>query len=237
MGVGQEVAVTRSWRAVAIVATGVVAAVLYCNFVLDVVLPGSHDLLTVVSEMEMEGQEHAHLLRVTDVICGILTIAILPPVWSALPPDGWRRTAVAMTVVFAIGNALAGVVRLPCTVDNPDCTGGGADLQRWLHDGFSIVSAAALFLGALAVAADTKRHGPRWLHQWARFTFWVGGVLGTVVFAAAGAADPTSWQTGVSQRVQLVISSAWVVCLSVYAAGDGLRARGGWFRSRPRSDG
>jgi len=222
----------RDWRAVAILVTGFLGAFLYCNFLLDVVLPGEHDWFAVVSEMEMEGEKYAHLLRVTDVVCGVLVVAILPPVWSALPRDGWRRTAIWMTVTFAVGNALAGVVRLPCTAANPDCSGGWADLQRVLHDGFSIVSATALFLGALAIASDTKRVGPLWLHRWARFTFWVAGVAGTIAFGVFGAIDPESWQTGLSQRAQLVLSSVWIVVLAWYAAGDGLRARGGWFGSR-----
>jgi hypothetical protein len=208
----------RDWRAWALVVTSVIAGFFYANFFLDMMLPGTHDWSAVVSELEKPGFEHAEVLRTTDVICGLLILVLLPFVRAALPPGGRRSWAIWLTVAFAVGNAVAGAVRLP-TGD-----GFGAHIQQWIHDGASTISQTAVFLGAVAIALDTPLHGRRWLRDAAWLTFWLGGVLGTILFGGSALIDSSSWQTGASQRFQIVVTSLWVVCLGVFAATDGLRA-------------
>ena len=198
-------------------AVGAVAAFLYSNFLLDAIFSPDHDWLAVVSDLEVPGEPTATLLRVTDVVCAVLTVSLLPWVWRALPADGWRRPAVWLTVVFAAGGILAALVPLPCAAPEV-CTSAADEMQRWWHDGFSVVSATALFLGAGCVALDTRRHGPAWMHRAARLTFWVGGVVGTIVFLALGTWDPDAWQTGLAQRLQIGVMSGWIFCLALYAA-------------------
>jgi hypothetical protein len=208
----------KDWRAWALVVTGVIAGFLYSNFLLDMVLPGTHDWSVVVSELEKPGYEHAVVLRTTDVICGLLVLALLPYVRSALPPGRRRTWAIWLTAAFAVGNAVAGAVPLP-TDD-----GLGAHVQQWIHDGASTISQTAVFLGAVAIALDTPYHGRKWLRDAAWLTFWLGGVLGTILFGGFALIDSSSWQTGMAQRFQIAVTSLWVVCLGVFAATDGLRA-------------
>ena len=214
----------KSRRAVALVLVGVVAALFYSNFLLDVAFSTDHDWFAVVSELEVPGAQTATLLRTTDVLCGVLVLALLPYVHAALPAGGWRRWAVSMTAIFAVTAAAAGVISLPCA-NEVSCSTTGDEVRRWIHDGLSIVSQTTVFLGALAVGLDTRHHGPRWIHRAAWITFWVGGVLGTLVFAYYGTTDSSSWQTGIAQRFQIAMTSAWIICLAVLAAGPPVRAQ------------
>ena len=204
-------------RAVVLLVVGTVAAFLYSNFLLDAVFSPDHDWLAVVSDLEVPGEPTATLLRVTDVVCAVLTVSLLPWVWQALPG---RRVAPPSGVAdrgVRSGSVLAALVPLPCAAPEV-CTGAADEMQRWWHDGFSVVSATALFLGAGCVALDTRRHGPAWMHRAAQLTFWVGGVVGTVVFIALGTWDPDAWQTGLAQRLQILAMSGWIFCLALYAA-------------------
>ncbi len=214
----------KNWRAVALVLVGVVAAVFYSNFLLDVAFSTDHDWFAVVSELEVPGAPTATLLRTTDVLCGVLVLVLLPHVRAGLPGGPWRNWAVWMTAIFAITAAAAGIISLPCA-DGVVCTSTADELQRWTHDGLSIISQTAVFVGAAAVGLDTRQHGPVWLHRAAWITFWVGGVLGTLAFGYYGATDSSSWQTGISQRYQIGMTSAWIICLAIFAATHEVRDR------------
>src|SRR4051794_18713637 len=160
----------RKWEAAALVALGVAAGALYSNFLFSTALPGDKAWKPVVSEMEVPGTRHALVLRVADVLCAVLVLVLLPFVRAALPAGRARFWAVAWTAVFAVGNAVAGIVTLPGHGDRHD------DVQRWVHNTASIVSAGAVFLGALAIALDG--HAPRWTRKAAALAFWIGGVAG-----------------------------------------------------------
>lgn len=214
----------RDWRAIAIVVAGAIGAFLYSNFILDYILPGHDSFFEVISELETAGNPNADVLRTTDVIGGILMLVPLPYVWAAMPANGWRATMIVSTAIFAVGSAISGIVALPCGGSDTGCDGTSEQIQRWIHDGASTLSQTGLFIGAIAVAFALKKVGPQWLRMWAWITFWVGGVLGTVLFGWAAAIDSNSWQTGATQRFQVLMSSVWVICYSVYAAKDGLAA-------------
>lgn len=196
---------------------GAVAALLYSNFLLDALFSPDHDWLAVVSELEVPGQPTATLLRTTDVLCSLLTLLLVPHVRAALSPGPWRAVVTWSIVAFAVGGILAAAVPLPCAASEV-CSGGSAELQRSLHDGASIVSALALFVSAGAIAVQTSHDGPVRLHRLASATFWVGGVLGSIAFLFFGLQDAASWQTGLSQRFQIVVMSAWILCLGLVAA-------------------
>lgn len=202
-----------SWRAASLVLVGAAAALFYSNFLLDVVFSPQHDWFAVVSELEVAGAPTAALLRTTDVLCGVLVLVLLPFVRAGLPTGRPRQWATGLLITFAVTGALAGIVPLPA-----EPVGAAAEAQRLAHDGFSIVSQTAVFLAAVAIGMATRTHGPRWLHRAAWATFWFGGVLGTVLFGAFAAIESSSWQTGVAQRFQLGVTSAWLVCLGVLAA-------------------
>lgn len=214
----------RDWRAWAIVIIGAIGAFLYSNFILDYILPGSDSVFEVISELETAGNPNADVLRTTDVIGGILMLVPLPYLWAALPKDASRTVGVVSMAIFAIGSAISGIVALPCGGQTKGCDSSGEQLQRWIHDGASTLSQTALFVGAVVIAIGIRHVGPRWFQQWGWITFWVGGVIGTVLFGWAAAVDSDSWQTGASQRFQVLMSSVWVVCYSIYAAKDGLAA-------------
>lgn len=214
----------RDWRAWAIVTAGAIGAFLYSNFILDYILPGGTDVFEVISVLETKGTPNADLLRTTDVIGGILMLVPLPYVWAAMPPGGWRITMVVSSAVFAIGSAISGIVALPCAGATTGCDSTMEQMQRLIHDGASTLSQTGLFIGAVSVIFGLRRVGPQWMRAWGHITFWVGGVLGSILFLGAGAIDSTSWQTGATQRFQVLMSSVWVVCYSIYAATNGLAA-------------
>lgn len=206
-----------------LVGIGVVAGFLYSNFLFDAIFSQNHDWFTVVSDLATSGTPMADLIRITDVICGVLVLVLLPGIRAALPPGRWRRAALWLTAVFAVGSIVAAVVPLPCDTDAV-CKSTVDELQRLVHDGASVVSAAALFLGAVAVAlavAD-RRH---WVRRAAWLTFWIGGIVGILLFGGFALLDPSSWESGVAQRFQIVAMSVWIVCLAVLAATDGLANR------------
>jgi hypothetical protein len=215
----------RDWRAWAILVAGAIGAFIYSNFLLDYLLPGSTSTFEVISVLETKGTPNADVLRTTDVIGGILMLVPLPYVWAAMPANGWRITMVVSTAIFGIGSAISGIVPLPCGGATTGCNSTVNHLQQLTHDGASTLSQTGLFIGAIAVIFGLRHVGPQWIRTWAQITFWIGGVLGSILFLGAGTIDATSWQTGASQRFHVLMSSVWVVCYSIYAAKDGLAAR------------
>lgn len=215
----------RDWRAWTIVLAGVIGAFLYSNFILDYILPGGASVFEVISVLETKGTPNADVLRTTDVIGGILMLVPLPYVWAAMPANGWRVVMVVSTAIFGIGSAISGIVPLPCDGATNGCNSTAEQLQQLTHDGASTLSQTGLFIGAIAVIVGLRHVGPQWIRTWGQITFWVGGVLGSILFLGAGTIDSTSWETGAAQRFQVLMSSVWVVCYSIYAAKDGLAAR------------
>lgn len=214
----------RDWRAWAILVAGTVGAFLYSNFILDYILPGETDVFEVISVLETKGTPNADVLRTTDVIGGILMLVPLPYVWAAMPAGVWRIIMVVSSAVFALGSAVSGIVALPCDGVTSGCDTTAEHIQQLTHDGASTLSQTGLFIGAIAVIFGLRHVGPQWMRTWGQITFWVGGILGSILFLGAGSIDSTSWQTGASQRFQVLMSSVWVVCYTIYAARDGLAA-------------
>src|SRR4029079_6096522 len=97
------------------------------------------------------------------------------------PPGRKRLWAIVWTGVFAIGNAVAGIVTLPGHGDPHD------HVQRWVHNTASIVSAGSVFLGALAIALEAGV--PRWARTAAWLAFWVGGVAGSAALPLGAFVD------------------------------------------------
>jgi hypothetical protein len=208
-------------RAVGLLVTGALAALCYANFLLDWVLRGFAGMGEVVSELEAAGQPNAVLLRVTDVVCGVLVVSLLPWVRAGLPRGVWREVVVWGTVVFAIGAAVAAFVPTPC---GPDVGCGAPGVQLRVHDLSSIVSDAGLYVGVAAAWFSTRATGPAWFRRTAWWLFWVGGVVSSVAYQYVGATEASSAAVGIAQRVHIVGICAWIVALSIYAATVGLRA-------------
>jgi hypothetical protein len=211
-------------RAVGLLLTGGLAALLYANFLLDWVLRGFAGMGDVVSELEAQGQPNALLLRATDVICALLVLSLLPWVRSGLPRGVWREVVVGGTVVFAVGAAVAAFVPTPCGPDVA-CAAPSVQVQLGVHDLSSIVSDAGLYAGVAAAWFATRGTGPTWLRRTAWWLFWVGGVVSSVVYRYVSATDDSSGGVGIAQRVHIVGICAWIAALSIYAATVGLRAR------------
>ena len=145
----------RDPRAVALLLAGSVAALLYANFVLDWVLRGFEGMDDVVSELEATGQPHAVLLRVTDVVCAVLVVALLPWVRAGLPRGPWREVVVWATVLFAIGASVAALVPTPCGPDAA-CTAASVQTQLRVHDLSSVASDTVLYVGVAAAWLATR---------------------------------------------------------------------------------
>jgi Protein of unknown function (DUF998) len=209
-------------------ACGVCAGLAYSGWVVDLAVAPDHDWHSVVSGLQVPGAPLSTLLRVLDVACGVLVLALVPGLAAALPGrDGrevlLRRVAIWGTVVFALGCIGAAVVPLPsCAVDEV-CRTGAQLTRRVVHDGFSVASQAGVFVAAAAVGLLTRGRGPRWLHRAAWAAVWLGGVSATVLLLLATAPVGPSWGPGVGQRFQIVVTSLWLVALGAVAA-DGARS-------------
>ncbi|MGB3763697.1 MAG: DUF998 domain-containing protein [Ornithinimicrobium sp.] len=208
----------------ALVLISIAAALFSSNFLLDLVFADTQDWTSVISVLEVSPGHPRILLRVTDVLCGVLVVLLLPYVRAALPASRWRTVALVSTVIYALAGAGAAWFALPCP-DRQMCTSPADDLQRFTHDGFSIVSPAALFISVVAVGLATREHGPRWLHRAVWVVFLLGGVAGTLMSGYFTLIHPGGWQTGLAQRFQLAVVSAWIICLGVHAATAGVDAR------------
>ncbi|WP_028049564.1 DUF998 domain-containing protein [Cellulomonas sp. URHD0024] len=194
---------------------GAAAALLYSNFLLDWVLRGFAGMGDLVSALEAPGERNATLLRVTDVVCAVLVVCLLPRVRRRLPSGGWREVFVVATVVFALGAALAAVVASPC---GPGAVCEGGARATLVHDTSSIVSDTALFVGAGAVWLATRRTGPVWFRRAAALVVVVGGIVASLVFGWFTRTGDPAWAVGVSQRVHIVCMSAWLASLGLFAA-------------------
>jgi hypothetical protein len=206
----------RDRRAAALVLTSVVAAVLYSNFVLDWVLRGFDGMGNVVSHLAAPGQPNAGIVRVTDVVCAVLVLALLPAVRRALPLRPWRAVVVGGTVVFAAGAVIAAAIPTPCGPHSA-CDAPAQLLQGFLHNSASVVSDVGLYVGTAAAWFTTRRTGPRWFHRAAVWLFWVTGVVASALFVLLAEVGP-DWATAFSQRVHIVGISVWIVCLGLLAA-------------------
>lgn len=212
-------------RGVARIAVGALAALLYANFWLDAALRGGAHATTVVSELEAPGEPHATLLRVTDVVCALLVVALVPAVRAALPARrtrgvAWRDVAAGALVVFAAGAALAAAVALPCG-PGAVCTSAADVLRTRAHDTASIVSDVALYGSVVAVWLATRGAGPAWARRAAWWVFWLGAVGSSAVFGAFDRWAPGTPAVGIAQRVHILVISAWLVCLGVLAGTRG----------------
>jgi hypothetical protein len=209
--------VSTSWdrRSVALVVCGAVAALLYANFLLDLTRRGFAGMDDIVSQLEAEGQPYAMLLRVSDVVCAVLVVALLPWVRVAMPRGFWRELTVWSTVAFAVGSTVAAVVPTPC---GPEISCPGPAWQIGVHDNSSIASDAALYVGVAAAWFATRRSGPVWFHRAAWWIFWLGGVASSLLFAWVNAEYESTYAPGVTQRLHILFVSAWILCLALLAA-------------------
>ncbi|UVY84777.1 DUF998 domain-containing protein [Brachybacterium sp. NBEC-018] len=208
-------------------ATGAVAAVLYSNFLIDLLVPGPHEWAQQVSVLEVPGHRSALLLRTTDVLAALLVLSQLPAVRAALPVSRWRRLVVGGAAAFAVGGILAAIVTLPAYplagTDGLLTASGTLEpeaLRRAAHNGTSILSVGGMVVSAGAawmLLRRRPRERPRWL----------GPVVAVVAAGCAvelGAdlvvALRPQWQLldGLSQRAQMLTLSAWVVGLGAIAA-------------------
>ena len=141
---------------------------------------------------------------------------------AGLRPGVWREVVVWATVVFALGAAGAAIVATPCG-PSVACDGPDLQLQLNIHDlqqhrlGHRPVRRRG---GRLA--RDPGR-GPAWFSRSAWWNFWLGGVVSSVVFEYFNLNPDPAWAVGASQRVHILFISAWIVCLGVFAATEGVR--------------
>jgi Protein of unknown function (DUF998) len=204
-------------------AFGVAAGLAYSGWVVDLAVAPEHDWHAVVSTLQVTGAGTATLLRLLDVVCGLLTLALVPAMSAALPgpaPRGplLRRVAIGSTVAFAAGCIGAAVVPLPpCAVD-ARCRGVGPVAQQLVHDAFSIGSLAGVLVGAAAVGVITRHEERRWLSGAAWVTVVLGGGVATALFVLATAPVGPSWGPGIAQRFQILVTSLWLVALGALAA-------------------
>ncbi|ROS31090.1 DUF998 domain-containing protein [Cellulomonas sp. PhB150] len=196
---------------------GIVAALLYCNFLIDWVLRGFEGMGEIVSELESPGEPNAMLLRVTDVVCAVLVVVLVVWARALLPRGAWREVFTWSTVLFAIGAALAAIVPEPCGPGVP-CDAPHQVLQRDVHGYASVASDTALFLGVFAVIVVTWRVGPAWLRRVGWVVLVLGGLVSSLAFGYYHRYPDPDWAVGASQRIHIAFIAAWIFCLGLFSA-------------------
>ena len=83
----------RRRTSIALITVSAVAAFLYANFIIDWVLRGFSGMGEIVSELEAPGEPNAVLLRVTDVVCAVLVVSLLPWVRGGLRSGSGARSS------------------------------------------------------------------------------------------------------------------------------------------------
>ncbi|MQW76376.1 DUF998 domain-containing protein [Nocardioides sp. dk4132] len=195
---------------------GAGAGVLYANFALDWVRRGTASLGHMVSELAAPGEPDAWVYRASEVGAAVLVVPLLPGVRAALPAGPAREVVVGATAVFAAGAALAALVPTPF---GPRVVREEVDRRprSEVHDRASIVSDTGLYVGVAAAWVSTRHAGPRWVHRAAAAVLCLGGGS-SLAFGYARPSARLRWVGGISQRVNVVVISAWLGCLGLLAA-------------------
>ncbi|WP_166391578.1 DUF998 domain-containing protein [Nocardioides ochotonae] len=203
-------------RAIVPATLGAGAGVLYANFALDWVRRGTASLGHMVSELAAPGEPHAWVYRASEVGAAALVVPLLPAVRAALPAGPAREVVVGATAVFAIGATVAALVPTPF---GPRVVHDKVDRRprSEVHDRASFVSDAGLYVGVAAAWVSTRSAGPRWAHRAAGVVLGLGGTS-SLVFGYARPSARLRWVGGISQRVNVVVISAWLGCLGLLAA-------------------
>lgn len=199
-------------------AIGCTAAVLYSNFLLDLMIPGPHEWAKQVSALEIPGHRSAALLRTTDVVSALLVLSQLPAVRRALPRSRWRTVVLGGVAAFAAGGILAAIITLPAP--------GTEELHRTrhlVHDLSSIVSVGGMVASAAAariLLRGPRERRPRWLTA-AVVVVAIGcaAELGSEVLVALW--PGLDLVDGLAQRAQMLTLSAWIVGLAGLAGWAG----------------
>ncbi|WP_197522719.1 DUF998 domain-containing protein [Occultella aeris] len=202
------------------VPVAVAAAFLYSNFLIDWVLRGFHGLDIVVSLLASPGQPNAAVLRVTDVVCAVLVLLLLPAFFAALPPGPTRKVVAWTMVAFALGVVAAVIVPAPCGPEHL-CASTSDRLDEPIHDAASILSEVSLFVSAAATWFAMRSTGPNWFRRAAWGTFWVGGVALNLLFGwyLEVSDSPTAeGLAGYVQRLHILSVSAWILCIGIHAS-------------------
>lgn len=200
----------------ALILAAVVGGVAYSGFLIDLAAsPTSAQMSTIVSDLEVPGQRFSPVLRTLDVVSGVLTLVLMPFLWRALPAVRTRWIAVWSLSVFGAFGALSGIISLPCS---DTCGDPAQDVQRTIHDTLSTLSTLGLFVGAGAVALAVRHVGPRWL-EWAGWGVLLIGAVTGILFVA-GDYWHLELTTGITQRVQILSATAWVILIGVYVVRE-----------------
>lgn len=199
------------------VTLGVLAAVTYSDYLVDVVLqPGGVDELAIISHLEAPGAPYSELLRAFDVAAGVFAVALVPFLLHALPRGRARWLPVLLLAVFGVCGALTGLIPDPCSNPDSGCGGSSGAAQRSLHVTLSGWTDISILLCPLLVALVTWRRGPRWVTVTSSAAFALM-VLAAVVYRSYEPLD-LSIAPGVSQRLVVSSSSVWLLLVGVIGA-------------------
>lgn len=205
------------WLRRAVVTMGVLAALFYANFLLNWQAGGLASFGVVISHQEAPGQPGSMFLRVTDVVCAVLVLAILPFARRALPAGPWRRIAMIMMVIFSVFAIVAAVIAAPC-LKLATCVGTQAIVQTRVHDAASTISDTAAFISMGAVWLALRGRRPVWLRRFAAWDLILGGIVSSAAFGYFHTTNRPPWAVGVSQRVHVISMSIWLLALAVAGA-------------------
>jgi len=194
---------------------GTLAAFTYSDYLVDLILqPKGVDELSIISHLEAPGAPYARLLRACDIAAGLLSVALAPYLFRALPRGRLRWLPAALLVVFGVSGALTGIITDPCPDPSSGCGGAEGSLQQHWHVILSGLGDAAILLCPLAVAIAARGRTARWVPI-------ASGVMFAVAIAAYAIYRDVidlGWADGLNQRIVVSLASAWLFIVGLIGA-------------------
>lgn len=209
-----------SWvlRAIGSVA-GIVSAVAYSSFLFG---PAAHSHLPVassfISELEADGQPYAGLFRLSDIISGLLIVALAAVLYQLVPRERALSVGCLLTAAMGLASVADGATTMGCAPSlDAACAQKDSTVLGLLSQTFEshTLSGLAGFLGGAGgmflIGIAVRRSSPVWggASVWLACALGAVGVLDLVLLAI------NHW-FGVAERARPLLVSLWLLGTACY---------------------
>lgn len=201
-------------RTLAARCTAAIAAILYSSFLASY-LVSSGSTIDFVSELERPGAPYADWYRVSDVLAGVLLLAMVALTWPA-HRSGRRATtwALAAAAVVGVSSMIDGASRMDCapsvqrTCDVGDHSVLG--ILRQLLVGHTLSGLTGFIAAGVGAALCARAAWSCGASTWMRVNIVLAAVIGACGLADGGLLL-AQVDVATVERVRILVVSVWVV--------------------------
>ncbi|MGZ4507774.1 MAG: DUF998 domain-containing protein [Blastococcus sp.] len=204
-------------------ASGLIAAVLGCAFLVQGLTPATLDPLdSLVSELEARDQPGSGFFRLTSLLFGLAVVLFAAGLRRRLPPGPAGVAGCWALAVFGLGSVVDALVPLDCAPSAEErCRRLEAtNPLAWFHQGhtYSGVVGLLAFFASLLLLGRHLEGRPGWSRA---SLFGRAGFLWFGLYSAGVAAMTVLFTPGlgVAQRLQILVCSCWLVVLALSPEG------------------